>query len=107
MCGEPAEPDRWFTNEQAEYIQGVGMPTMMREAESILDDAFKGLNSPYLKVSKTGHLDAPAEPDALVEPNDDMIIVSSACHPYEPVKIRRDLATAQLHCLVCGARFAL
>src|SRR3954453_21148731 len=62
MCGRPAEPDRWFTNEQAEYIQGVGLPAALREADELLGDAFKGLNSPYLKVTRTGHLDVPAEP---------------------------------------------
>src|SRR6266542_1308027 len=35
-----------------------------------------------------------------------MIPVASPCHPYEPVKILDD-SNAPLHCLVCGAQYAI
>lgn len=50
--------------------------------------------------------DAPGDPDALVEPEDDMVIVTSPCHRYEPVKVPSH-ATGRLHCLVCGDPFAV
>lgn len=102
-CGEPAEPDRWFTDEQVEYIEGVAAPAMIRDANDLIRDAFKGVNSKYLKVKMTGHPDTPDEPVALVEP-DDMTIVVSPCHSYEPVKVPED-AERPLHCLICGTPF--
>lgn len=81
------------------------MPAVIRHADDLIADAFKGMNSKYLKVKVTGHLDTPDEPVALVEP-DDMVIVVSPCHAYEPVKVP-EAATGPLHCLVCGQPFAV
>ncbi len=105
LCGDPAEVDRWYTDEQVAYIEGVAMPTVMREADTLLRDAFSGLSSAHIKVTTSGSLDVPAEPDALVEPEDDMAIVVSPCHAYEPVKVVK--GTGPLHCLVCGESFAV
>jgi hypothetical protein len=105
FCGLPAEPNQWFTHDRAEYIDGVAMPVIMRHADDLITDAFTGLNSKNLKITRTGHLDAPDEPDALVEP-DDMVIVLSPCHAYEPVKVPED-ASGPFHCLVCGEPFAV
>jgi hypothetical protein len=104
-CGQPAEPDRWLTDEQVDYIEGVAMPAITRHADDILRDAFKGIGSKHFKVKMTGRLDTPDEPVALVEP-DDMIIVVSPCHSYEPVKVAED-AERSLYCLICGAPFAV
>ena len=81
------------------------MPAVMREADSLLRDAFGGLSSSHFKVSTSGNLDVPAEPDALVESEDDMVIVASPCHAYEPVKVPPGVTP--LHCLVCGDKFAV
>lgn len=81
------------------------MPTMIREADDLIKDAFKGLDSKLFKFEMTGHLDTPDEPVALIEP-DDMVIVVSPCHPYEPVKVPQ-ATTGPLHCLVCGQPFAV
>jgi hypothetical protein len=105
LCGQPAETDRWNTDEQNEYVEGVATPAVIRHADDLIKDAFKGLNSKYFKVKMTGHLDTPAEPDALVEP-DDMVIVVSPCHAYEPVKVPDD-AAGPFRCLVCGQPFAV
>ncbi len=104
LCGEPAEVDRWYTDEQVAYIESVAMPAVMRQTDALLRDAFSGLSSAHIKVTTSGSLDVPAEPDALVEPEDDMAIVVSPCHAYEPVKV---LGTGPLHCLVCGESFAV
>jgi hypothetical protein len=47
----------------------------------------------------------PEPPIPLVEPND-MEMVASPCHGFEPVKVREDW-TEPLHSLVCGAAFRL
>ncbi len=104
-CGRPAESDRWFTDEQVEYIDGVAAPAMTHYADDLLRDAFSRINSKYLKVEMTGHVDAPDEPDALVEP-DDMVIVVSPCHSYEPVKVPEGFE-GPLYCLICGTPFAV
>lgn len=105
FCGEPAGTDQWNTSEQVEYANGVAMPSAFQSLDDQLAAAFKGLNSKHVKVTKTGHLDIPAEPDPLTEP-DDMMIVASPCHSWEPVKVPEDTASP-LHCLVCGSQFAL
>lgn len=105
LCGEPAEVDRWYTEDQVAYIEGVAMPAVMREADTLLRDAFSGLSSTHIKVTTSGNLDVPGEPDALVEAEDDMVIVASPCHGYEPVKVPSD--AGPLHCLICGKSFAV
>lgn len=57
----------------------------MQLIEDELDKAFKSVPSKHVKFKRTGHLDAPDHPDPMIEP-DDMVIVVSPCHGYEPVK---------------------
>ena len=71
----------------------------------MLDGVFKGLSGPNIKVKRTGHLETPVGPDPLVEA-DDMVIVASPCHSFEPVKVPDDWSQT-IHCLVCGERFAV
>ena len=52
-----------------------------------------------------GFDEAYATPAALTEP-DDMEIVTSPCHAYEPIKVSAD-PEKTLFCLVCGSQFAL
>lgn len=68
-----------------------------------MTDAFKGIKGVSLKPDRNFSLDIPT-PEPLVEP-DDMLIVEPPCHPNEPVKVP-EFATASLHCLICGSRFA-
>lgn len=105
LCGGPSGPDTWWTREQLDYAQGVAMPAALQEVESELDRAFRGLNSKHLKVKRTGHLDTPAEPMPLTEP-DDMVIIASPCHAYEPVKVP-EAEAGPFYCLVCGSAFAV
>jgi len=105
FCGLPAEGDRWFTDDQVEYIDGIAMPAILRHADDVIRDALTRLSSKHLKVTSTGHLNTPDEPDALVEP-DDMVIVVSPCHAHEPMKVPED-ACGPFYCLVCGEPFAV
>jgi hypothetical protein len=105
FCGLPAAVDQWWTTEQVEYARGVAMPQAIRAAEEQLFSELKKLNSKHVKFKQTGHLDTPEEPAPLTE-SDDMVIVTSPCHAWEPIKVPDD-APSPLHCLVCGSAFAL
>ena len=105
LCGRPSGVDSWWTQAQLDYAQGVAMPAALQEIEHELDRAFRGLNSKHLKVTRTGHLDTPAEPMPLIEP-DDMVMIASPCHPYEPVKVP-EVEAGPFYCLVCGSAFAI
>jgi hypothetical protein len=74
---------------------------MLREVSASLDRAFRGVKG---LTYKRGQLDEPDPPTALHEPND-MIILASPCHPWEPVKVPEE-ATVRVHCLICGEPFA-
>jgi ribosomal protein S27AE len=104
-CGTQAVADQWFTVEQVAYIQEVVTPKAVQSIDDGLSSAFKGMNSKHFKVKKTGHLPVPEAPEELVEP-DDMTIVASPCHGWEPVKVPDDAATP-LYCLICGQAFAV
>ncbi|MBT2425166.1 hypothetical protein J7F02_05555 [Streptomyces sp. ISL-112] len=105
LCGQPAGPDSWWTQEQLDYAEGLAAPAAMREVEQGLRDTFKGASSKHVKFSVKGGSDTPNAPAPLTEP-DDMVIVASPCHKYEPVKVPGN-ASGPLHCLVCGQAFAV
>ncbi|MBO3674013.1 hypothetical protein [Streptomyces sp. NEAU-YJ-81] len=105
LCGQPAGMDSWWTQEQLEYAQGTAIPAATREIEQELRDAFKGASSKHLRFDFKGGIDTPDVPAPLTEP-DDMVIVTSPCHSYEPVKVPED-ASGPHHCLVCGQAFAV
>lgn len=105
LCGQPAGLESWWTPEQLDYIQQAAMPSVMQSLEDELDGMFRSTNSKHLSIKRTGHLDSREAPMPLVE-NDDMSIVTSPCHAYEPVKIPEP-AASPLYCLICGSPFAL
>jgi hypothetical protein len=105
FCGQPAGHDSWFTQAQLDFIDQAAAPAAMQLIEDEFDKAFKGASSKHVKFDRTGHLDAPDHPDPMTEP-DDMVIVVSPCHGYEPVKVP-DEHTGPLYCLVCGSAFAV
>lgn len=90
LCGKPAATDQWWTREQIEYAQGRAMPSILAQLS----------NETGLKIK--GASEAPTQ---MTEPND-MIIVQSLCHTYEPVKVPND-HQQPLHCLVCGDAYAV
>ena len=105
FCGVPAATDQWLTTEQVEYARGIAMPAAIQALDDQLGSAFKGMSSKHFKITQTGHLDVPDEPDPLTEP-DDMMIIASPCHGWEPIKVPEG-TTSPIHCLVCGQAFAL
>jgi hypothetical protein len=100
-CGASAAPDQWFTQEQVAYIEAAMSGPLFREASDAIEKAFRGVKGVTIKRDSS---DEPEPPPALQESND-MVIVASPCHPWEPVKVP-DEATSEVHCLICGAAFA-
>ena len=82
--------------------QQKAMPELMGMVQDQLDAMFRGVKG---ITYKRGHSEVVNESQPLVEP-DDMVIVASPCHAYEPVKVPAD-HRGQLHCLVCGSAFAV
>ncbi|MFH9134481.1 hypothetical protein [Streptomyces sp. NPDC017524] len=105
LCGQPAGLDSWWTQEQIDYTRGVIAPGVARLVEDELKNVFKSTRSKYVRVSLKGGVESPKVPSPLTEP-DDMVIVTSPCHSYEPVKVPED-SSGPYHCLVCGQAFAV
>lgn len=102
LCGLPAGLDEWWTHEQLDYSIGFAEPAVIRYAIDELTSVFK--RNKNFKF-RSGSVDLPEVPASLVEP-DDMQIVASPCHAYEPVKVPETL-TGPIYCLLCGTAFAL
>jgi hypothetical protein len=105
LCGEPAPVDEWFTQEQTDYARATAMPTLMHEFQREMKHAFRSSSRRSGIRFEVGEVDAPDVPAALFEPND-MQIVASPCHPYEPIKVPDGMA-GPFHCLICGQQFAV
>lgn len=106
LCGQPAGPDSWWTQAQLDLIDGTVAGQIGGELNQMFDDAFKGIRkSKFIKVETTSRLDEPDPPNPLVEP-DDMSIITSPCHSWEPVKVPEN-ASGPFYCLVCGTAFAV
>jgi hypothetical protein len=101
-CGASAAPDQWFTQAQIAYIEDAMAGPVSREASEAIEKAFRDVRGIAFKRNS---LDEPEPPHALQEPND-MIITAPPCHPWEPVKVPEGVAS-QVHCLICGAPFAV
>lgn len=104
LCGEPAGSDSWWTQNQIEHIQQASLPAALQTIEDELGGLFRGVSNKHFSVKQTKSFSAPEAPMPLVE-KDDMTIITSPCHAYEPVKVP-ETATSPFHCLVCGSRFA-
>lgn len=103
--GSRAGLDSWWTQEQIDYTRGVIAPAAARLVEDELKSTFKETRSKYVKVSVKGSVESPEVPAPLTE-LDDMVIATSPCHSYEPVKVPEDIS-GPYHCLVCGQAFAV
>jgi hypothetical protein len=101
-CGEAAGHDSWWTKEQLEFAQGTAAGPAMDAMADELARAFR--NTPGIRIERS-HGHRPDPPMPLVEP-DDMTMVASPCHGFEPVKVADDW-TEPLYCLVCGQAFRL
>ncbi len=90
--------------EQLQYAKALLAGPAVRVAGDMVEEMIRDLpQTGFLRME----LQRPSEPvpqPALAEPND-MIIVESPCHPWEPIKVIEDWHDP-LHCLICGERFA-
>jgi len=102
LCGQPAADDSWNTQEQIDLIETTVMPMALGIMEDELEAMFKGVRGLEYKRGSEEPVDFTSP---LVEP-DDMTIVTSPCHDYEPVKVPDDHA-GPLFCLICGSAFAV
>jgi len=105
LCGSSGAADDWNTQEQLDYARAVAAPAFADLVGDLVEQSLGGLKSDGIRLEIKPSGDRPSEPDPLTEP-DDMVIVSSPCHEYEPVKVP-EAATSPFHCLVCGAAFSL
>ena len=103
-CGRPAPADAWWTGEQLEFAEASLAGPATDEIEYMLGDAFKSLQGGPLGITVDVESDVPEPPAPLVEP-DDMLGVQAPCHPWEPVKVDETWGD-EIHCLICGERFA-
>lgn len=105
LCGAASGADEWWTPAQLEYAQAMASPDIEQFVNDSIRDALQG--SKYLRVSPGSGVDMDIEtPEPLIEPND-MVIVESPCHPNEPLKVPDEVVDVPIHCLVCGAAFAV
>lgn len=102
LCGTPAAEDSWFTPEQIDLIEKSVAPLALNTVQDELDATFRGMKGVEYKRGNAESFDTA---DPLVEP-DDMTIVASPCHNYEPIKVPMDHADP-LYCLICGSAFAV
>ncbi|MET3963099.1 hypothetical protein ABIE44_003033 [Marmoricola sp. OAE513] len=106
LCGQVAGPDSWWTQAQLDLIQAEVSGHVGSQLNDMFDDAFRGLRGGGLvRVETSGGFDDVETPEPLDEP-DDMSIVASPCHGWEPVKVPEN-ASGPFYCLVCGAAFAV
>ena len=103
LCGVPAGPDSWWTQEQLDFAQQSAMPEIGRVIEDEFKSVFKG--NKYATYEPGSGSDFADDSEPLVEP-DDMQMVVSPCHSYEPIKVQDEMP-GPLHCLVCGSKFGL
>ena len=96
-------PDGSLTHQL--YAEGVATPAAVRLVEDEFKRAFKGMNSKHFKIEMKDNFDTANEPMPMVEP-DDMVIVASPCHFYEPIKVP-ETESGLFHCLVRGHAFAI
>lgn len=101
-CGLTALSDEWLTPEQIAHIGQAIQGPMTQIVDGALIDAF---NRSRTFRYKPAHREIPGPPAPPAEPTD-MVIISSPCHPWEPIKVLENWHTS-LHCLVCGDPFAL
>lgn len=105
LCGSPGESDDWTTSEQDGLIEAAAHQAAMPVLDDMVGAVLDSLKGPNVKVKRTAHLETPVGPDPIIEP-DDMVIVASPCHGYEPIKVP-EYWVEPVHCLICGERFAV
>lgn len=85
-----------------ELAQQKAMPQVSELLGDQLESVLRGIKGVTYKRSGD---ELPDESVPLTEP-DDMVIVASPCHGYEPMKVPEN-HTGPLYCLICGSKFAV
>ncbi|WP_221847973.1 MULTISPECIES: hypothetical protein [Micrococcaceae] len=102
LCGRPAANDAWYTPAQIELATSSALHVAHEAIHDSLESALRGRKGLTYKRSRAA-LEEVTDP--LVEP-DDMVIVASPCHDFEPIKVP-EVHTGILYCLICGAAFTV
>lgn len=105
LCGEPAGPDSWWTQGQLEILDNAKDRVLGQGLDEIFSDLERSTRRNKYVRFKAESVRLPEVADPLVEP-EDMIVVTSPCHAWEPIKIPEE-HMGPVHCLVCGAAFAV
>lgn len=105
FCGSPAGPEKWFTQAQVTYIHEASAPEILQLAHGELTAALRKASSKHFRFKPGNGPRIPEPPEPLMEP-DDMTIVTSPCHGWEPVKVP-DRAEVSYFCVICGEPFAV
>lgn len=103
LCGESAATNAWWTTAQIEYQRQHVASAAQADIRETLRQAFEPSRDSFISFT-VDESSAPELPDALVEPQD-MIMLAPPCHPWEPVKVPEN-ASAPFYCLICGSAFA-
>jgi len=102
-CGVPADHGQWWTKEQAEYVSEVGTAAVSQ----IIGDHLSGWTTSNAGLIQTSiEYSGDSRPPSSIEEPNDMVMVASPCHPWEPIKVSEGW-DEPLHCLVCGDLFQL
>ncbi len=102
-CGEAAPHNAWWTKEQIEYAEAMAAGPAMKMASRELEKTLRGMKG--LKFSPNRNMRGPEPPLPMIE-SDDMTMVASPCHDFEPVKIAEDWVDP-VHCLICGGTYSV
>ena len=105
LCGLPAGLNSWWTTAQTEHLRAAVLPGAIDEITDELKKAFGSNRNSFIRFEVSTGDDVPEPPSALTEPND-MDVIASPCHSYEPIKVP-DVAAGPFHCLICGSPFAV
>jgi endogenous inhibitor of DNA gyrase (YacG/DUF329 family) len=102
-CGTAAPPDQWWTPDQLEYAHGLASIEATKILGGEMEELGRQTRGSFVQLKVSG-TDVGEPPTPLHEP-DDMVVVQSPCHPWEPVKIDENWHDP-LRCIVCGEKFA-
>lgn len=105
LCGQPAGPESWYTQPQLDLIEGYQDILIAEQLGAAFKDLERSTRRNKHVKFKASRTSVPGTPEALTEP-DDMMVVTSPCHAWEPVKVPED-HVGPLHCLVCGSAYAV
>lgn len=103
-CGDTATHDQWWTTEQAEYAKHFALQEGLDQLQQSFEDLERRSRGEIVSF-RFSRADAGEPPSPLHEASD-MIKVEPPCHPWEPIKVDEHWGEA-IHCLLCGASFAL